>query len=172
MRRAMIAVSGLFLYSVWLFAQAAQPAATAELKSPDGRSLGAIRLSERADGVAIEGKLTSLPAGIRAIHIHQVGKCDPPMFESAGGHFNPTGAQHGSKNPKGSHAGDLPNFDVDQAGTLVMDIKTADVTLRSGQRSLFDPDGSSLVVHSGPDDLRTDPDGKAGPRIACGVIVK
>jgi Cu-Zn family superoxide dismutase len=76
------------------------------------------------------------------------------------------------KNPKGSHAGDLPNVNVPQSGTLALDIKTADVTLRSGQRSLFDTDGSSLVIHSEPDDLRTDPDGKAGERIACGVIVK
>jgi Cu-Zn family superoxide dismutase len=172
MRRAMVVVSGSFLYSAWLLAQPAPPTATAELKSSDGRSLGAIRLTERADGVAIEGKVTSLPAGIHAIHVHEVGKCDPPMFESAGGHFNPTGAQHGSKNPKGSHAGDLPNITIPPTGTFALNIKAADVTLRPGQRSLFDTDGSSLVVHSGPDDLSTDPDGMAGPRVACGVIVK
>jgi len=112
MRRTIVVVGGSFLYSVWLLAQPAAPAATTELKSSDGRSLGAIRLTEQADGVAIEGKVTGLAPGIHAIHIHQAGKCDPPMFESAGGHFNPTGAQHGSKNPKGPHAGALPNVNV------------------------------------------------------------
>ena len=101
MRRAMAVVCGLSFTACGCLHSPPRLAATAELKSSDGRSLGAIRLTERADGVAIEGQLTTVPAGIHAIHIHLVGKCDPPMFESADEHFNPTGAQHGSKNTKG-----------------------------------------------------------------------
>ena len=160
------------LSNVELAGQSGMPAARAELKSADGRSFGTVTLTQRADGLAIEGKLTGLPPGIHAIHIHQVGKCEAPAFESADGHFNPSGAQHGSKNPKGPHAGDLPNVTVADNGTVELNLKTADVTLRAGQRSLLDPDGSSLVVHAGPDDLSTDPDGKAGQRIACGVIAR
>jgi Cu-Zn family superoxide dismutase len=99
-----------------------------------------------------------------------VGKCDAPDFTSAGPHFNPTGKQHGALNPQGSHAGDLPNLNVGPDGTGRLETATEQITLGPGATSLWDADGSALVVHAAPDDFTTDPTGNAGGRIACGIL--
>jgi Cu-Zn family superoxide dismutase len=117
----------------------------------------------------ITATFTELPRGTRAFHIHEVGKCDPP-FESAGGHFNPTGKQHGKDNPNGPHAGDLPNLDVPQSGRVKVQVVVKDVSLDTGRGALLDADGAALVVHEGADDYKSDPAGNAGKRLACGVI--
>ena len=95
-----------------------------------------------------------------------------PVFESAGDHFNPTKAQHGSANPRGPHAGDLPNITIDANGRGHLEATLKRVSIETGARSLFDADGSAIVIHADPDDLRTDPSGNSGARIACGVIVR
>jgi Cu-Zn family superoxide dismutase len=110
-----------------------------------------------------------LPPGTRAFHIHEVGRCEPP-FESAGGHFNPTGKQHGKDNPGGPHAGDLPNLEVPQSGGLKIEVTAKNVSLDGGRDALLDADGAALVVHADPDDYTSDPAGRAGKRLACGVI--
>jgi Cu-Zn family superoxide dismutase len=130
-------------------AEASSAKATADMKDATGRSLGEALLEQRDGAVQITGALTGLPPGTRAFHIHEVGVCEPP-FESAGGHFNPTGKRHGKDNPGGAHAGDLPNLEVPS--------------------SLLDGDGAALVIHDGRDDYKTDPAGSAGKRLACGVI--
>ena len=89
-----------------------------------------------------------------------------------GGHFNPAMKQHGKDNPLGSHAGDMPNFTVGPKGTAKATITNSAVTLGDGATSLFTNGGTALVVHAGPDDMKTDPAGAAGDRIACGVITK
>ena len=95
----------------------------------------------------------------------------PPAFTSAGGHFNPDNRQHGSENPQGSHAGDLPNLVVGANGAGSLVVTTDRFSLAAGRpTSLLDADGSALVVHAGPDDLKTDPTGNSGARIACGVV--
>ena len=96
--------------------------------------------------------------------------CDPPAFESAGGHFNPTERQHGFLNPAGEHAGDMPNITVRSDGTAAADHHATGLTLSGGANALLDGDGSAIVVHAGVDDYRTDPSGNSGPRIACGVV--
>jgi Cu-Zn family superoxide dismutase len=101
-----------------------------------------------------------------------VGKCDPPDFKSAGPHFNPDNKKHGSKNPDGPHAGDLPNFDVGPDGTAKVSVVAPNVTLGDGPNSLFHPEGTALVIHEKADDYMTDPAGNAGARIACGVVQK
>ena len=121
-------------------------------------------------GVRILLDVTGLPPGDKAVHIHEVGQCDPPSFESAGGHFNPTGAQHGTANPRGPHAGDLPNITVDASGRGHLEVTTKRVSLEKGAASLFDANGSALVVHANADDMRTDPAGESGARLACGLI--
>jgi Cu-Zn family superoxide dismutase len=112
------------------------------------------------------------------MHIHQVAKCeaDPAKpddaFKSAGPHFNPEGKKHGSKNPDGPHAGDLPNFTVSAGGTAKGSLDARGVLLFGGKNGLWENDGASLVIHAKADDLMTDPAGNSGPRIACGVITK
>lgn len=145
----------------------------AALKDKTGGQVGLATLTEGPDGLRIEVAGGGLPPGPKGIHIHAVGKCDPPEFTSAGAHFNPGGAKHGRLNPDGSHAGDLPNLVVTQAGAASLDVTTKSVTLRAGAAtSLFGPAGTSLVIHAQPDDERTDPTGNSGARIACGVITR
>jgi Cu-Zn family superoxide dismutase len=146
--------------------------AKAELKDAKGVTVGTAALTESPSGVLIRLDLTKAPSGVKAFHIHQTGKCDPPGFESAGGHFNPTGAHHGFEDPKGAHAGDLPNLHVPSSGALAIEMLARGVTLSAGAGSLFDQDGSALMLHTGADDYRTDPSGAAGGRAACGVVTK
>jgi Cu-Zn family superoxide dismutase len=145
--------------------------ARATLRDAEGKTAGKATLEETAHGVLIHLDLTAVPPGTRAFHIHAVGKCEPP-FDSAGGHFNPGGKQHGIRNPEGMHAGDFPNLEVPESGMLKVTVLARDVTLGEGSHSLFDADGSALVIHAGPDDYSTDPAGNAGARIVCGVIEK
>jgi len=106
------------------------------------------------------------------VHIHNVSTCTAPDFTSAGPHFNPGAKQHGSGNPNGPHAGDLPNFEVDAKGVGDVSFAVPDITLGEGPNSLFHAGGTALVIHAAADDNKTDPSGNAGARIACGVIEK
>ena len=149
---------------------AAGATAHATLKDAQGRTLGDATLREAANGVLIKVDLQNVPAGTHAFHIHTVGKCDPPDFMTAGGHFNPTMMKHGLLASGGPHAGDMPNVVVGADGKLSAEVLDTSVSLTSGQKSLFDTDGSALVLHATADDYTSDPAGNAGARIACGVI--
>jgi superoxide dismutase, Cu-Zn family len=144
----------------------------AELKDSGGRTVGWATLSESREGVRVVVEVSGLPAGEKGIHIHEVGRCEAPSFESAGGHFNPEGKQHGLRNPQGPHAGDLPNITVGADGRGRLDTSTRRVTLGAGPTSVFDSNGSTIVVHAAADDQSSDPSGNSGARLACGVIVK
>jgi Cu-Zn family superoxide dismutase len=146
--------------------------AGASLKDKDGKDVGVATLIETADGVRIALTGYRLPPGTHGLHIHEVGLCQPPDFASAGGHFNPGGKQHGRQNPGGPHAGDLPNLVVANSGEAGLDITTKAVTLAPGPTSLLREKGTSIVIHAGPDDEKSDPAGNSGPRIACGVIAR
>ena len=147
------------------------PAAVARLVDANGNVVGNVLLSQDSGSVRILLDVTGLPPGDKAVHIHEVGRCDPPSFESAGGHFNPTRAQHGTSNPRGPHAGDLPDLTVDTAGKGHLEVSAKLVTLeKKSPASLLDADGRAIVIHERADDTRTDPAGENGARIACGVI--
>jgi Cu-Zn family superoxide dismutase len=146
--------------------------ATANLANGKGENVGTARLRETSKGVSLSLDVFNLPPGVHGFHIHAVGKCDPPDFKSAGGHFNPEGKKHGLENPEGHHAGDMQNLTVDAQGKAKVRVVVPGVTLSEGSNSLFQPQGTAIVIHADPDDMKTDPAGNAGARIACGVITK
>jgi superoxide dismutase, Cu-Zn family len=152
---------------------AAQPqAVTVTLRNLQGESVGTATLSPASDGgVSIALDLKGLPPGEHAFHVHQVAKCEPP-FLTAGPHFNPDKKMHGMDNPMGAHAGDMNNITVGADGTSRVTIVNAQVTLGEGGHSVFAGGGTSLVIHAAADDMKSDPAGNAGARIACGVVAR
>jgi Cu-Zn family superoxide dismutase len=156
-----------------LFAVSAQAqTAKATLKDAAGKEVGQATLVQAPHGVLVKLTLKGATPGEHAFHVHAVGKCEPP-FTSAGGHFNPGSRKHGLEAAEGSHAGDMPNLHIPPGGDLVVEIANPMISLVKGQpNSVFDADGSALVIHAGADDYKTDPAGNAGDRIACGVITE
>jgi superoxide dismutase, Cu-Zn family len=144
-----------------------------ELIDRQGQSAGGARLEQEGNGVRVSVRVSGLtPNQEHGLHFHETGRCDPPSFESAGGHFAPMGRQHGFENPQGPHAGDLPNLRANAEGVADTTFVVTTVSLTQNvQNSLIDADGTALIVHARPDDYRTDPSGNSGDRIACGVVM-
>ena len=150
---------------------AAQPRAFNQpIYDASGQAVGQLTLAQSGrDSVRVTVEATRLPAGTHGTHLHTTGRCDPPGFTTAGGHLNPAARQHGMRNPRGPHLGDLPNLVVGADGTGRMEATVAG-SLNPGTAPLFDADGTALVVHAAADDMVTDPSGNSGARIACTVV--
>lgn len=143
------------------------------LKTSAGQDAGTAAFTQLKDGrLSIKLKLKNLPFGEHAVHIHEKAVCDAPDFKGAGGHFNPAGKQHGTLNPMGHHNGDLPqNVSVGEDHMGEASFKVSGLSLDpSAPDSILANGGTSILVHQHADDMKTDPTGNAGNRIACGVI--
>lgn len=145
--------------------------AAADLRDAAGQTRARATISQIGDDLRVRVESVSMTPDAYGVHIHRTGHCDPPAFESAGPHWNPTGQEHGKDNPRGMHKGDLPNLLVgaDGRGSFEVTVPNAWVS-GSGDRALIDADGAAIVVHARADDYRTDPSGNSGARIACGII--
>lgn len=145
---------------------AASRAAVATLRTAAGADVGKVTVREGMDGLRVTIDATGMPPGNHGAHIHMTGRCDAPDFTTAGGHWNPTTAKHGSMNPAGPHSGDLPNLLIGADGRGTLGATIPDATMAG----MLDTDGAAMVIHAGADDLMTDPSGNSGARIACGVL--
>lgn len=148
--------------------------AKADIVNTAGQPIGTATFSENTPGqVSMVVSVTGIPAGEHGIHFHMVGKAEPgTAFMSAGEHYNPDNKQHGLSNPNGAHNGDLPNLVVNAQGVGRLEHTTDRVTLATGSKTVFDADGTALVIHTNADDQRTDPSGNSGGRIAAGVVTR
>jgi len=150
-----------------------QGGAPVALVNSSGQPIGSVRAWQTAGGVTFRIDASGLPHGIHGLHVHSVGRCNPPDFASAGPHWNPAGRKHGMNNPAGPHAGDLPNVEVAANGVLGTAVTLPGATLIGGVGAggaLIDADGAALVLHAQADDYKTDPSGNSGARIACAVL--
>lgn len=148
---------------------AAQNVGHSAFINAQGKEVGTLTAEHIASGTMFLLKLHDLPPGVHGMHIHGVGQCTPPSFDSAGPHWNPASHQHGKDNPKGKHAGDLDNITIPADGKLELQIDMPGIALR-GDGGLLDQDGAAIVIHAGPDDYKTDPTGNSGARIACAPV--
>ncbi|WP_321473815.1 superoxide dismutase family protein [uncultured Paludibaculum sp.] len=171
--RSILAATTALAFSVLTLAgaQGERKAATAQVKDAKDQVVATAQFKQVKTGVQLSVKATGLPPGIHAIHVHAVGKCEAPGFTTAGGHFNPAHKQHGMMNPAGHHAGDMPNLTINAKGKGTFKTVIEGVTLAGdGDTSLFHSGGTALVIHEKEDDMKSDPAGNAGARLACGVV--
>ncbi len=146
--------------------------ARATLMTADGRQAAYAEVGQDGDAIKVMIEARDLAPGTYGAHLHAIGNCEAPGFDSAGPHWNPTERAHGSENPAGPHHGDLPNLTVDASGRGTLNFRIAGASTTEGAARLFDEDGAAVVIHAQPDDYRTDPSGNSGARIACGQLAR
>src|SRR5689334_5474120 len=143
-----------------------QGGAPMTLVNSAGQAIGTVRAWQTAGGIAFRIDARGLPHGVHGIHVHPIGRCDPPDFASAGTHWNPTGKQHGLNNPLGPHAGDMPNVTVAANGVLQETV----ILPHANMAELLDADGAAILIHANADDYVSQPSGNSGPKIACAIL--
>src|SRR6266478_7956190 len=161
-----LAIAGSLVISFAFSAAAQKATVKVDLSDGQGKSVGTAELSPAGQGVSISLNLMNLTPGEHAIHVHTVAKCEGPAFTTAGPHLNPDMKHHGLENPEGPHAGDMPNFTVSGNGTAKATLMDPRINTGDGDHSLFANGGTALVIHAKPDDMKSDPAGNAGDRIA------
>jgi Cu-Zn family superoxide dismutase len=128
---------------------------------------GTVTFTEVADGVQVQAEITGLTPGNHGFHVHEFGDCSAPDASSAGGHFNPTNKPHAGPDALERHVGDMGNVEADASGKAKLDYVDHQISLTNDPQSVI---GRSVVVHMKQDDLKSQPSGDSGARIACGVI--
>jgi len=142
--------------------------ATANLQPTKGNKVsGTVTFTQKGDKVLVAANVSGLTPGLHGFHVHEKGDCSAADAMSAGGHFNPAGKPHGSPDSAERHGGDLGNLTADKSGNATLSIEVSGITLDQSANSIV---GKGVVVHANPDDLRSQPAGNSGPRVACGVI--
>jgi len=146
------------------------PTASASLGATKGnQAAGTVTFVQHGAKVVVDAQVTGLTPGLHGFHIHEKGDCTAPDAASAGGHFNPHKEPHAGPDDAHRHAGDLGNLSADANGVAVYHVEVSGITLDAGADSII---GRAVIVHANADDLRTQPAGNAGPRLACGLISK
>ena len=140
------------------------------LRDAQGADVGRVTLRERDQRLQVHVRVAGLTPGEHGLHLHAVGKCEPPGFQSAGAHLNPANLRHGHLNPQGPHLGDLGNLTVGADGRGEKTIELSGAEVRAGLVALLGTAGLAVVVHADRDDEMTDPTGNSGARIACAVV--
>ena len=147
-------------------------AAEARLSYANGLPAGTAQFYVTGAGeLRVTGAFAGLSEGPHGFHLHTIGSCEAPGFQSAGGHLNPYSREHGTDNPAGAHLGDLPNLTAADDGTARITAVVSD-DADDALAAIFDGDGTAVMIHAGADDYSSDPAGDAGARIACGVVIR
>ena len=158
------------LFSGCAMMEEKEPTATATLEPRSGSKVsGTLTFTQIGDVVRITGEIKDHTKGPKGFHIHEKGDCSDDKAMSTGGHFNPHKSKHGGPYEPVKHAGDLGNITFDNAGVAKINFTVGDISVSRDW-----PDGiigRAVIVHAATDDLKTDPTGNAGGRVACGVIV-
>lgn len=142
--------------------------ARAALVDASGSARGSAMVTGATGAYQLRVDAAALAPGLHGMHFHSVGRCEAPGFTSAGAHWNPAGHEHGLDNPRGAHAGDLPNLVVGADGRGAMNVPLGAIDIGG----LLDDDGAALVIHAAPDDARSDPSGNSGARLICGAFAR
>jgi superoxide dismutase, Cu-Zn family len=159
----------LLLASCASMGEKSGPSAVANVKPTQGnKAAGTVTFTQLGDQVRVVANISGLSPGLHGFHVHDKGDCSAPDAMSAGGHFNPSGKSHGDVNTPERHAGDLGNITADSDGNARLDVSVWGLSFTQGASN--NVIGRSVVVHANPDDLKSQPAGNSGPRVACGVV--
>lgn len=144
------------------------PTAEAVIAPTKGNTAaGSMTFAQDGKTLLVKGMFTGLTPGAHGFHIHEKGDCSAPDGTSAGGHFNPTGAKHGSPSVMDHHLGDMPMLTAGADGSAKFEARLDGLTVADGPTSVLN---RSVIIHAQPDDFTTQPTGNSGARVGCGVI--